>query len=385
MPDTARRDPVLTGPFLLSFAANLLQGLAFNLYLHLPGFLQQLGAGEIQIGVIFGVTAATAIAAKPAIGRVMDREGRRAVIVAGGCLNVAVCGLYLTISQVGPWLYLVRIGHGIAEAMLFAALFTHAADLLPFARRTEGIALFGVSGMLPMSLSGLLGDAILARADYAAVFLTSLVFAAGSLLLSLPLQDHWPGREGQPARGLRAAALQPDLLPLWFMGGVFATALAAQFTFLKTFIVETQVGSMGLFFTAYSGAAVVLRLLLAWLPERVGPKRVLFPALALLALGYVLLARAAGPTAVAVAGLLGGVGHGFTFPILSGFVVQRARPTERGAALSIFTALFDGGVLIGGPTLGAVIHFAGYPAMFGTAAAIVIAGAAVFALWDRGR
>jgi len=385
MPTTSRHDPVLTGPFLLSFAANFLQGLAFNLYLHLPGFLQRLGAGEIQIGVIFGVTAATAIAAKPAIGRVMDREGRRTVILAGGCLNVVVCALYLTINQVGPWLYVVRIGHGIAEAMLFAALFTHAADLLPLARRTEGIALFGVSGMLPMSLSGVLGDVILARADYASLFLTSLVFAIASLLLSLPLRDYWSTREGQPTRGVLAAATQADLLPLWFMGGMFATALAAQFTFLKTFIVETEVGSMGLFFTAYSGAAVVLRLLFAWLPERVGPKRVLFPALAMLALGYVLLALATGPTAVAAAGVLGGIGHGFTFPILSGLVVHRARPTERGAAMSIFTALFDGGVLVGGPTLGAVIHFAGYPVMFGTAAALVAAGAAVFALWDRGR
>ena len=383
MPAISRHEPVLTPPFILSFAANALQALAFNLYLHLPGFLQQLGAGEIQIGVIFGVTAATAIAAKPTIGRVMDREGRRTVILAGGCLNVVVCALYLTISRVGPWLYLVRIGHGIAEAMLFAALFTHAADLLPLARRTEGIALFGVSGMLPMSMSGVLGDVILARSEYAALFLTSLVFATASLLLSLPLRDDWSTREGQPPRGLMVAARQPDLLPLWFMGGVFATALAAQFTFLKTFIGSTGVGSMGLFFTAYSGAAVVLRLLFAWLPERVGPKRVLFPALAMLALGYVLLALATGPAAVAAAGVLGGIGHGFTFPILSGLVVHRARSTERGGALSIFTALFDGGVLIGGPALGAVIHFAGYPAMFGSAAALVITGAAVFAIWDR--
>jgi len=70
-------------------------------------------------------------------------------------------------------------------------------------------------------------------------------------------------------------------------------------------------------------------------------------------------------------------------------VVARARPDERGAALSLFTALFDGGVLFGGPLFRAVIRFAGYPAMFASAAALVVAGGITFALWDaegpRGR
>ncbi len=380
-----RRAPLVTAPFALSFAANMLQGFAFNLYLHLPGFLMELGAGEVQIGVISGVTAATAIAAKPAVGHVMDAHGRRIVIVAGGILNVLVCALYLTVTRVGPWLYLVRIGHGIAEAMLFAALFTHAADLLPAPRRTEGIALFGVSGLLPMSISGVLGDVILARAAYAQLFVASVAFALASLLCSLALRDQPQGDDDLPARGFLAAMTQRDLVPLWLLTAVFATALAAHFTFLKTFVLETGVGSVGLFFTAYSGAAILLRLLFAWVPERVGPKRALFPALGALALGFVLLALAGHPRTIAVAGAFAGLGHGFTFPILSGMVVQRARFAERGAAMSLFTALFDGGVLVGGPAFGAVILLAGYPAMFSTAAAVVLVGAGAFAFCDRKR
>ncbi len=83
--------------------------------------------------------------------------------------------------------------------------------------------------------------------------------------------------------------------------------------------------------------------------------------------------------------MLCGLGHGFVFPILFGMVVGRAREVERGAAMSIFTALFDVGVLIGGPVLGLVIRLAGYPAMYVTAALIVCGGAVGFAVWDRGR
>jgi MFS family permease len=383
-PDSlAARERLLTAPFLLSAAANFLQSLAFNLYLHLPGYLKELGAGEVQIGLLFSVTAATAIAARPTVGRVMDAEGRRVVIFAGGILNVVVCALYLTIHSLGPWLYVVRIGHGIAEAMLFAALFTQAADIVPPSRRTEGIALFGVSGLLPVSLGGLLGDLILSRAGYARLFQVSIAFAAAALVLSLPLRDHRPARDTAAARSFFTAVAERSLLPLWFIGFVFAATITATFTFLKTFVMETHIGSVGMFFSAYSGAGVLLRLAFGWVPERIGPKRALFPALAMLTTGFVLLAGAHTAAAVVVAGMLCGLGHGFTFPILSGLVVTRARPVERGAALSLFTALFDFGVLVGGPFFGVVIRLAGYPAMFATQAVVMFAGTVAFAVWDR--
>ncbi len=379
----AARERLLTTPFLLCAAANFLQALAFNLYLHFPGFLQALGAGEVQIGIIFGLTAAAAIVARPPIGRLMDERGRRTAILAGGMLNVLVCALYLTVSRLGPWVYAVRLGHGVAEAILFTGFFTQAADLVPPARRTEGIALFGVSGMLPISLGGLLGDAILWSSDYRAVFLTSVGLASASLLLSLPLRDQPLLADGLPSRGFLPALLQRDLRPLWFIGTLFAIAIASYFAFLKTFVLLTGVGSVGRFFTTYAIAAISLRLFFAWLPDRAGPRRVLLAALTTLGLGLFVLARAEQDVEVLVAGTLCGLGHGFIFPILCALVVARTRPAERGVALSIFTALFDGGILVGGPLLGGVIRLAGYSAMFATAGSVIVAGTIAFAIWDR--
>jgi MFS family permease len=377
-------EPLLTRSFLLCALANFVQALVFNLFLHLPGHLQQLGASEVEIGFLFGATAFAAIAVRPWLGRRLDSGGRRAVIRAGGVLNTLVCAAYLSVLGVGPWLLLVRLAHGMAEAMLFSAFFTLAADLVPAARRTEGLALFGISGMLPIALAGVLGDVLIARTGYTGMFGCAAALAALSLALSLPLRDVRSGRgDGAPARGFLAGAAQRDLLPLWLLGTVFAMGLAAIFTFAKTFVLASGLGSLSVFFGAYAGAAVVLRLTLAWLPDRVGPKRVLFPALACVALGLLFLARAHAARDVIVAGALCGLGHGFTYPILSGLVVSRARESERGAALSLFTALFDLGVALGGPLFGALIPRAGYAGMFASAAGVVVAGALVFAAWDR--
>jgi MFS family permease len=380
------RARLLTRPFALCSLANLAQGTAFSLFLHFPGFLNGIGASDVEIGFLFGLTGIAAILARPPIGRSMDTRGRRGVILLGNAINVSAIALYLCVERVGPALYAIRIAHGIAEAMLFTALFTYAADCVPAGRRTEGLALFGVSGMLPIALGGLLGDLILRGADYAALFSVSCGFAVLSLLLSLPLRDLPRGdAEQEASRGFWAALTQRDLLPIWWVTFAFALAVAAVFTFVKRFVDETGLASVGGFFSAYSGAAILLRLGLGWLPDRIGPKRVLFPALGGVALACCLLAGATDAHQVIIAGTLFGMGHGFAFPVLFGILVTRARDADRGSAMGIFTALFDAGAVAGGPLIGALIMGAGFGAAFAAAAGIVAAGMLSFLVWDGRR
>jgi MFS family permease len=377
-------DHLLTRPFLLCFAANLLQGLAFNLFLHFPRFLHELGADDVEIGFVTSLTAIAAIALRPPIGRAMDRGGRRRVILAGGALNAFVVSLYFGVERIGPWLYAVRIGHGLAEAMLFSSLFTYAADHVPARMRTQGLALFGVSGMLPIALGGVLGDVLLGAGHAGWLFGASLALAVVSLLLSLPLPES-PQPDGAPdpaSLGLRAALVQRDLLPLWWLGTVFSTSLTAFFVFTRRFVDETGIGSVGLFFSAYTAAAILLRVGFGWVPDRVGARRALAPSLACLVAGFAWMARAGDAFDLAAAGVLCGVGHGATFPILFGLVVTRAPERNRGMVMAVYTALFDIGVLVGGPSLGWLIEHAGFAAMFGAAGLLLAAGTGVFFAWD---
>jgi len=378
-------DRLLTRPFLLCAAANFLQALAFNFYLHLPGFLHELGAGEVRIGVLSAITAVAAIAVRPPLGREMDRRGRRPLIWIAGAANTVVCLLYLGIDSLGPWIYAVRVVHGMAEATLFTGLFTVAADWVPSSRRTEGLALYSATGMLPISLGGVVGDAILAHGSYAALFEVSALAAGASFLCSLPLEEHARpvARSGEHTGRFGAVLRQRDLAPLWFLGTVFGVVLTGVFVFVKRFAMETQVASVGAFFTAYTGAAISVRVFGGRLPDVVGPKRVLFPALATLVAGLAFLAIAEGAREVLAAGVLCGAGHGFTYPILSSLAVSRASESDRGTAIAILTSLPDVGALLGAPALGWIIEASGFAAMFASAAGLFALGSAVFARWDR--
>jgi MFS family permease len=140
---------------------------------------------------------------------------------------------------------------------------------------------------------------------------------------------------------------------------------------------------MGGFFGAYATTAVLLRLFAGWLPDRVGLKRVLYPAMVLFAAGFLLLAAAHSALAVAIAGVFCGAGHGYGFPILFALVFGRARVVARGTAAVIFTGLFDVGVLAGAPSLGWVVARFDYPVMFRVAAVWVALGLLSFAFWDK--
>jgi MFS family permease len=383
MSESAAGERLWTGPFVLCFVTNLCQGTAFNLFLHLPGYLHDLGANDVQIGWIASLTALAAVAFRPPVGRAMDRLGRTPVIRWGGALHAAATALYLAVDAIGPLLYAVRVLHGVAEALLFSALFAYAADRVPAARRTEGLALFGVSGMLPISIGGWAGDWLLPRHGFSALFGLAAGLALASFVLSLAMRE--PRRPPSPVSvsvGARAALQQPELGPLWLLGTVFSIALTAFFVFIKRFVDETGIGSVGLFFGAYTGAALALRLFLGWLPDRIGAKRVLGPALLALVVGFAVMTGARDEPSLVAAGLLCGIGHGFTFPILFALVVGRTPEANRGSTLALFTALFDLGVLIGGPSFGLVIERFGFAAMYALGGIGLALGSIAFFLWD---
>ncbi|MGF1467866.1 MAG: MFS transporter [Sandaracinaceae bacterium] len=379
------RPRLLTAPFLIAGLASLVHGLAIHSYLHIPGFLSGLGAREDTIGFVFSAMAGAAIAIRPVAGRLMDGVGRRVAIVGGGVLHVVACALFLTVSSIGPWLFLVRVVQGFASGAIFSGLFTYAADIVPASRRAEGMGIFGVSGLLPVSLGGLLGDAVLAAAGWRTFFIVTAGLALLGLLVSLALRE--PPRLRASAgdgRGFLRALTQPDLVPIWFVGSSFACGLTAVFAFMRTFVESPDgVGTVGFFFTWYSLSAIAVRIGLGWVPDRMGLKRVFFPSMGLVGLSLLTVAAAHDHLVLALAAVIAGIGHGYAFPILSALTVNRAEPAHRGSAVGLFTAIFDAGVLVGGPLLGTVARTTDLRTMYVVAALIPWAGAAVFWAWDR--
>ncbi len=377
-------DRLVTRPFAFAFASNLLMGLTFALFIHYAGFLTNLGATEVRVGLIVGVGSVGSLVVRPFVGQLMDKVGRLPLIHTGNVVNVVSLVAFTSVTKISWWLYVLTIVHGFAEAILFTAIVTYVADVVPVARRTEGIALFGVSGQLPLALGGLLGDFVLRRHPYETLFWIAAGIGAAALIAGLPLPES-KGAHTRPGRGFFRAVLQRDLSPIWLITAAFSVALISIFTFLKTFIASTGYGSVGLFFAMYSSMAILVRLAGKGLPQRRGEVNVLVGSLMVMSAGMVLLGHASTAVAIGVAGATAGFGHGFSFPIMNSLVVARSEVEDRGSALSGFLSFFPLASLVGAPLLGLVISQFGYTTMYTGVGGLLLATVVGYRLWETRR
>ena len=376
---------LLTRAFLLLTAAHFLQAIGYSSMLLLPLYLDHVGANRTQIGAIMATAAFSGVLLRPVVAWSLDHLGRKPTIFAGTLLLGAGMGL-LYFVEAPDWVaYASRLVAGVGLGATFASYFAFAADLIPPSRRTEGIALFGITGLLPLMINPLVAEL---GVDAAALqwFLPLMGGAVCLSLVFVALVPETSITRGGPRSGLTAtlrALVARRVLPVWFATGIFSFLVAVFMSFAT--VVAASAGAerpAGLWFT-YAGGAAAVRLLGARLPDRVGTHNMVVPALAAYIGACFAMAMATTDQDFMAAGLLAGLGHGYTFPVLTSQVVSRVPDAVRGAGLSTFTALWDVTRLIGAPTMGFLADLQGDQVMFMCAGAVAVAGLAVWAVLEH--
>lgn len=389
----------LRTPFLLNYLAGFVAAIAFHGYVHLPGLLRQLGADEATIGFIVGFYPITATLLRPWVGDALDAHGRRVVMLVGTIVTALATLSYLTVTTLGPWLLVIRLLHGAAGAIVFPALFTIAADLSPDARRAQGIAIFGTAGLIAYGVGGILGDELIHLGGYRTWLKGLALLGVGSLCIGVFVKETRPahdspapptaqarvpmGKRNEPEAGFWRISARPALRPVWIAGFSLAVGFAAQFAFIRNHIATIGHGTVGMFTTAYSVAAITVRLLFSHLPDRVGYKPVALPGLMSMGAGLFFVGLSTAPPWLYTGAALCGVGHGLAFPTLSAMALARVSVRARGTALTAFTALFDLGLLVGAPALGNLVNLTGFRPMYVVAGLFVSLGTALFLFTDR--
>ena len=371
------------GPnFKKLFAAALLQQLSFALLIHFPGYLSDLDATEGVIGVLYSASAIVSLLFRPWLGRILDLTHRRTVLLTTGMLNIVVILALITTSSFGPYLWILFLAQRTFQVALFTTMLTYGADSVPVNRRTQGLAIYGLSGLIPIAFAGYLGDVVIEASGFGRLFLVASVSSIVSWLIvwTLPVL---PVRGRQPRRGFWHALVQRNLMPLWFASFLFFLGIESLFTFMRTYVDDRHVGSVGLFFAVYGASAAVTRIVGGSRYDALPHRTMLVTSVAVFGSGLVLLAVAQSASMMMLAAFVSGTAHGTAFPLMSSEIVNRARISERGSAMSIFTSIFDIALLFGAPLVGFMITGISYLVAFSVIGAVIIGGSVVYGLWDR--
>ena len=389
-----RRHPIWRPVFIHAFVAHLFLSISFQAMVLFPLFVQRVGGDAVTIGLLTSAALCSGILLRWVTTPLWHRIPRRLLFAVGGLLNVSGLLLLLAVSRLGWLIYGARLLQGGGIGLLFGVFFAYAGDLLPADRRSEGLGIFGVSGMAGGYLGTRMGETLLGHGGYSALFLGAGIAAALSLVISLGLPERGmePSLQPQEGTGPKKPPPAPDAgmrcsawahIRLWALCSLFGGAIATAFVFLAPYAEARGLRPISPFFLTYAAMAVTLRLLAGSLPDRVGYRRTLGPALACFSAGLVVLAFARGLPWLLGAGLLCGAGHGYAFPILGAIAVARAGPGRRRLYLGLFTSFIDFGVLLGGPLLGFIARGAGYPPLFWGAGLALAIGSAVILVIDR--
>jgi MFS family permease len=383
----ARPQQILGREFLLLLLANFLQQTSLGALLFLPSFLVVLGADRGQVGWLIGIGHGSGVAAALLAGAAIDRWGRKPVALAGSVLTIA--GLALTAVLKEPdWVALVQqLLLSAGAAFLLNSYYVWAADIIPEARRTEGLCYFGASSLLPLAMGYLPLALGISGLSLRWFFLAAAVaVAAAALLTAMLLRE--PARPDlrDQLRWHDIATLlaSRSLRPVWLITFGFGGAIELFSAFATLALTGQMHGNPGVFWLLYSLTAVVLRLAGARLPVRLGVRRTMLLACISAALAAALTAVASRPAWAALAGALGGFAHGFGYPALITMLVGRAPSHLRGTAVAVLDALWYVVILVLAPVMGSLADWAGRDAIvfeLGGAGTLVIA--VVWFAWER--
>ena len=205
---------LFTSAFIALAAADLVYFTASGLLLGVTPFFVTgpLGSDKAGLGLAFGAFSVTTVIVRPLVGRMVDRLGRRRLMLAGVTMFAALIAAHLLVTDL--WmLVVVRLFLGMAESLFFVAGFAALADLAPPGRTGEALSFASVALYLGIAIGPGVGQLLLDWRGFTAAWIggTLLAVLAVAMVLIVPETGEPAPEDAPPARLIHRAAIRPGL------------------------------------------------------------------------------------------------------------------------------------------------------------------------------
>jgi len=272
---------------------------------------------------------------------------------------------------------------GVAFTSGFTGAQTLAVLYAPLSRRAEALGWFGVSTILTHAISPMLGEEIIRRYGFDGVFIAGAFVAGAGFLLActLPKPPELLVADDRPV--LEASKAQRAMLTATAAMLLYGFGFGATVTFVPVLITRFDLGRVGLFFAAWSIAAVTVRILLGSASDRFGRRAVLIPAMLTMSTAVALLAFVRSQTGIGIAGIVFGIAQGLLYPTMNAFVADWSHPANIGRTQSLFSGSYSLGIAVCSFFFGTIAEDYGFTTMFLVTMVITLVGFTIFVLGSR--
>lgn len=352
------KERLVTPSYCCILAANFLLYFGFwQIIPVLPFYLADtFHSSHAAIGIILSCYTVSALCIRPFSGYLLDTFARKPLYLLAYFTFMLMFAGYMLAGLLALFI-LIRVVHGFSFGMVTVGGNTIVIDIMPSARRGEGLGYYGLTNNLAMSVGPMFGLFLHnAGASYNTLFAASLLSCLlGLLAASLVKTPYKPPVKHDPVsldrfillKGLPAGA---SLLLLSIPYGM-TTNYVAMYARQIGITAET-----GFFFTCLALGMAVSRLFSGRLVDKGKIVEVITAGIYLICLCFFALAacgwmvgRFPGLTTGLFFGiaLSLGIGFGTIFPAYNTLFVNLAPNSQRGTATSTYLTSWDVGIGIG--------------------------------------
>jgi len=361
------QEKLWTRDFIALIATNGALFAAFHFLLPtLPMYATDLGATGTEIGIIGGIFGYAAIFIRLFTDTGVRAFGKRKCLYAGLILSIISTIGYFIFDSVDAIIFF-RITHGIGFGLSTTFAAAIAADVIPAARRGEGIGYFGLGSTVAMAIAPALGIVFLTDVSPLALCAASTLVSCIAMLtlFTCKAKEVMPELPTKPvSTSLKNRLYEngtgvPSILTI-----LFGAAYGSVNTFIAMMAIEAGIESAGIFFLTGTLFIFISRPFGGRLLDRYGAFSVILPGAISYLIALAIIVNATTLTMLLTASVFYGLGAGLLLPALMTWMLNVVRADRRSSASATFYNMLDIGTATGLLVLGHMAGDIGYIAMY---------------------
>lgn len=365
-----QKSKLWTKDFIMVSTSNFLLFISFYILIVTIAVysIEEFHASQSQAGLASSIFVLGAVFMRPIAGRMIERVGKKNLLLLGLILFLVMTLFYFLVNNLAL-LLVIRFFHGFALAISTTATGTIVADIIPAARRGEGMGYFATSQNLAMAIGPFLGIYISQNYEGNMIFIATTIFSVvaliATLFLRVPRSTFVPDNS-EAGGGFRLSDFfEKSTIGIGILVAILGFVYSSILSFLNTYTAEINlVDAASFFFVMYAIFLLLSRPFTGQWFDRLGENAVIYPSLLLFGIGMFVLSQANAGIVLLFAGAIIGIGFG-TFQSSAQTVAINEAPRHRtGLATSTFFVFFDIGVGIGPFLLGMILPLIGFRGLY---------------------
>lgn len=336
-----------------------------------------------EMSWVVSIYALGTVLTRPISGLIADKMGKQKVATLSFFLFSICTAVYLGLNNFYVLIF-IRFIHGIAHSIGTTAHAAMAVDFSPTHMKGQGIGYYGLAMCLAMVIAPALGLYVVDNYSYHMLLIIATVSGfIGTFITGFITKDKVGQSKPKETFSFKNL-IESKAVPVGILSLLLSLCYSGIIAFIAVYLKERNIVNASMYFyIAFAISMVISRPFIGKIIDKKEAGFLIYPSLALLAIGMVCMGISNSLFLVIITGLILGLSYGCVFPCFQTIAVQSCPPEKSGSAMGTFFLFYDCGFGLGAIILAKVSVFSGYSNMYFIISMIILMMMVIYAVFKK--